>query len=84
VQRSRLNRAALEIARRQVEFDHSYSLEDTAKLYCTELLQRLFADIGVDLAQGRISRINMVGLGDSILMPSDIYFNDGLKTIFSY
>jgi hypothetical protein len=47
-------------------------------------LQRLFADIGVDLAQGRISRINMVGLGDSILMPSDIYFNDGLKTIFSY
>lgn len=84
VQRSRLNRAALEIARRQVEFDHSYSLEDTTKLYCTELLQRLFADIGVDLAQGRISRINMVGLGDSILMPSDIYFNDGLKTIFSY
>lgn len=84
VQRSLLNNFALEKVCQKVPFDHNYDLSDTTKLYCTELLQHLYAKIGVDLAQGRITAINVPGMTNDYLMPSDIYHNDKLKSIFIY
>lgn len=83
-QRHLLNILALKKVDDKVPFDHNYDLSDTTKLYCTELLQLLFKNIGIDLAQGRTTPINVPGLSNNYIMPSDIYNNNNLKTIFYY
>lgn len=84
VQRHLLNILALKKVDDKAPFDHNYDLSDTTKLYCTELLQLLFKNIGIDLAQGRTTPINVPGLSNNYIMPSDIYNNNNLKTIFYY
>lgn len=83
-QRSLLSKFAIEKVCQKVPFDHNYDLSDTTKLYCTELLQHLYEKIGVDLAQGRITSINVPGMSNDYIMPSDIYHNNKLKSIFIY
>lgn len=82
--RKTLNFLALKKVQEKVPFDHNYDLSDTTKLYCTELLQLLFKNIGIDIAQKRITTINVPGLNNKYIMPSDIYSNNNLKTIFIY
>lgn len=79
-----LSKLAIEKVKQKVPFDHNYDLSDTTKLYCTELLQHLYEKIGIDLAQGRITSINVPGMTNDYIMPSDIYHNDKLKSIFIY
>ena len=83
-QQAVINNLALKKAMQQVEFDHQYNLDDTTKLYCTELLQHIFKAAGIDLAQGRITTINAPGMSNNYIMPSDIHHNPDLKTIFIY
>ena len=83
-QRNTLNQLALKKIDEKVPFDHNYDLLDTTKLYCTELIQLLYKNIGIDLAQGRITPINVPGLSNDYIMPSDIYNNNNLTTIFIY
>ncbi len=75
---------AKEKAEAMVAFDHNYNLEDTTKLYCTELVQLLFKRIGIDLAQGRITTIICPGMSGDYIMPSDIYKNKNMTTVFTY
>ena len=83
-QRNLLSKSALKKVSEKVPFDHNYDLADTTKLYCTELIQLLYKNIGIDLAEGRITPINVPGLSNDYIMPSDIYKNKNLKTIFNY
>lgn len=83
-QRATLNHWALEKARNRVAFDHEYNLSDTTKLYCTELLQMLYGKIGIDLAEGRRTNISFPGLTNEYIMPSDIYENENLTTIYQF
>lgn len=84
LQRRRLGEMAVAKANEKIPFDHNYDLEDTTALYCTELVQLLYRNIGIDLAEGRITRLNAPGFSSDYLMPSDIYQNRNLKTIFKY
>ena len=84
LQRRRLSEMAVAKANEKIPFDHNYDLEDTTALYCTELVQLLYRNIGIDLAEGRITRLNAPGFSSDYLMPSDIYKNRNLKTIFKY
>ena len=84
LQRRRLSEMAVAKANEKIPFDHNYDLEDTTSLYCTELVQLLYRNIGIDLAEGRITRLNAPGFSSDYLMPSDIYQNRNLKTIFKY
>lgn len=84
LQRRRLSEMAVAKANEKIPFDHNYDLEDTTALYCTELVQLLYRNIGIDLAEGRITRLNAPGFSSDYLMPSDIYQNRNLKTIFKY
>lgn len=84
LQRRRLSEMAVTKANEKIPFDHNYDLEDTTALYCTELVQLLYRNIGIDLAEGRITRLNAPGFSSDYLMPSDIYQNRNLKTIFKY
>ena len=84
LQRRRLSEMAVAKANEKIPFDHNYDLSDTTALYCTELVQLLYRNIGIDLAEGRITRLNAPGFSSDYLMPSDIYQNRNLKTIFKY
>ena len=84
LQRRRLSEMAVAKANEKIPFDHNFDLEDTTALYCTELVQLLYRNIGIDLAEGRITRLNAPGFSSDYLMPSDIYQNRNLKTIFKY
>lgn len=66
------------------DFDHQYNLQDTTQLYCTELLQHLYQKVGINLAEERITTINIPGLHTKVIMPADIYANKQLKSVFTY
>ena len=76
LQRRRLSEMAVAKANEKIPFDPNSD--------CTELVQLLYRNIGIDLAEGRITRLNAPGFSSDYLMPSDIYQNRNLKTLFKY
>ncbi len=57
----------------EVEFDHDYDLEDTVRMYCTELLWKAYMQSGVDITAGRRSTIrNFPVYAGTYIFPSDI------------
>lgn len=69
------------MARRHVLFDHRYDLSDTTAMYCTELVEFVYRKVGVDLAEGRLSTVNVPGMRGRYLLPSDLMANRKLSTI---
>ena len=67
-----------------VEFDDRYDWNDRHRLYCTELVQAAYESVGVDLAAGHVSHIDLPLFKGDIVFPSDIASNDSLKVIFSF
>jgi hypothetical protein len=80
----RVARAALELARARVPFDHGYDLGDTTRMYCTELVWHLFRREGVDLSGGRRTTLRMPALGGTFIMPSDIEKDPNLTLILKF
>lgn len=75
---------AYSMARRHVLFDHQYDLSDTTSMYCTELVEFVYRKVGVDLAEGRLSTVNMPGMRGCYLLPSDLMANRKLNTIYYF
>ena len=63
-------------------FDHDYILSDTTKMYCTELIERIYSYCGVSLSQGVTHRLPLVE--EPVILPSDIAQNPILKCVWSY
>lgn len=82
--RNIINNIALEKAHQKIKFDHDYNVNDTTKLYCTELIQLLFSHIDIDLAGNRSTIINIPGASGNYIMPSDIYRNEKLISVYKY
>ncbi len=67
---------AVEIFLRNVLFDHEYDLEDSTKMYCTEMIHFVFDKSGgVDLTEGRRSKVNSPATSYDYILPSDIEKN---------
>jgi len=66
---------------RKLLFDHNYNLEDSTKMYCTELLYFVFNNAGVDISEGR--RSVFPAIQESFLLPSHILANPNLKMVWS-
>ena len=64
---------------RKLLFDHKYDLEDSTKMYCTELIYFVFNYAGIDISEGR--RSSYPAFRDEFLLPSDILANPKLKKI---
>ena len=79
-----INNIALEKAHQKIKFDHDYNVNDTTKLYCTELVQLLFSHACIDLAEDRSTAINIPGMSGNYIMPSDIYRNEKLISVYKY
>lgn len=69
---------------RHILFDHEFKLDTDDKLYCTELIYKVFMSQGIDLTQGRRSHYAIPILGGTYLFPSDIEKNERLTAIYSY
>ena len=83
-QKATLSHLAITKANKKIEFDHNYNLTDTTKLYCTEFLQLVYSNIGINLNEGRKTTAFIPGMQGDYIMPSDIYKNKNLKKIYSF
>lgn len=70
---SALREEALQLARDSVRFDGSYTLADSSRLYCTELVWMLYRHAGKDLSEGRRRYINVFGIQADCLLPEHLY-----------
>ena len=78
--RRTLKQQGLRLYEKGLLFDHSYSLSDTDRMYCTELVCYLYQFIGVDLAEGRSHRFPM--LKEPIVYPIDLTRNPKLHIVW--
>ncbi len=77
-------RRAPELAATELAFDHDYDLSDTTRMYCTELVHHVFAREGLDITDGKRSRLNAPIFSSDYIFPTDIQRNPRLKTIYRF
>ena len=53
-------------------FDDDFSLADTTKYYCTELVWQAYRHQGIDLSQGHRHHISLLGIRKTCLLPQDV------------
>lgn len=75
---------AKQLFRTHTLFDHSYNRTDSTQMYCTELVEFVYRHEGIDLTEGRISRINVPGISGNYVLPSDIQQSKYLSLIFHF
>ena len=78
-QRQTIEREALRLHAKGVEFDHDYSLRDTSQMYCTELVDYVFRGADVVLSSQR-RRVPLVK--EEVLFPTDML--EGLQRVWYY
>lgn len=85
---NRLSKAAseqaLRLLKKGVLFDHDYELEDSTKMYCTELVWYAYTQVGEDISFGKRSVLNMPLYGGTYIFPSDIYTNSEFRLIYKF
>ena len=68
-----------------LNFDHNYDLSDTTRMYCTEFVWHAYLQSGRDITQNRRSVVKGVTMFSEIfILPSDIYKNQKLQTIYKF
>ena len=75
---------AFDLYRAHILFDHEYDLNDTTKMYCTELVNHVYLKEGIDLSESRLTYINFPGFTGDYLMPNDISLNKKLHLIYIF
>lgn len=84
IQKQRAAGKARQIFRRGTLFDHEYDYTDTTQMYCTELIDFVYSQTGINLTEGRISRIHIPGISGNYVLPSDIQQSQYLELIYSF
>ena len=80
-QRHVIEREAMALVQRGVEFDHDYRLSDTTAMYCTELVDFLFRKVDISLTRQRY-RVPLAQ--EDVLLPSSIMRDGALEKVWSY
>ena len=83
-QACRAAQRALALYQAGVLFDHAYDLSDTVRMYCTELVEHVYKREGIDLSEGRRSRVDIPLFDGEYLLPHDIAQNEGLRVIYEF
>ena len=83
-QAEEMGRAALLFARDSVRFDSQYNLQDSSRVYCTELVWLLFRRSGIDLSEGRRRYIKALGVQADCILPEHLYAYRGNELYFSF
>ncbi|MDR2894910.1 MAG: hypothetical protein LBU97_05560 [Alistipes sp.] len=81
---ARAARRALALVEKEIAFDHDYDLEDTTRMYCTELLQFVFEREGCDITDGARSHIAAPGFRGDYILPTDIQNSPRVRPIYRF
>lgn len=75
-------RQAICLVNDSVRFDAGFDSNDHSRLYCTELIDLLYSNIGEDITEGRRTDVGLLCFPDKIIFPGDISSNKKLKSFF--
>lgn len=75
---------ALRMYEDRVPFDRKFDLSDTNSVYCTELVYLCYLSGGLDLTEGRRTRISVPLFNSVCILPEDIYRYNHKRTIYKY
>jgi len=76
---------ALRLLRKGIMFDHDYQLNDSTKMYCTEMVWYAYLLAGKDVTSGKRSVLENVPMySGTYIFPSDIYSNDEFTLIYKF
>lgn len=75
---------ALDVFNKKTLFDHKYDLNDTSAVYCTELVYHVYNRQGLDLTEGRRSKVSIPGFRGTYIFPSDIQQSSFLNLIYNF
>jgi uncharacterized protein YycO len=77
---------AKEFFEREILFDHDYSLDDSIKMYCSEMVWRAYLKAGRDITEQRRSEVpQRIPLFSGIyIFPSDIYQNEHFTIVYEF
>lgn len=75
---------ALNCVNRNVLFDNDYDLDDSSKLYCTELVWLAFRSQGIDVTEGHRHVLPIINSGADVIFPDDIWTNDIITNRISF
>ena len=76
---------AVRLWNKGVLFDHDYLLDDSTRMYCTELVWQVYLLAGKDITNGRRSEVRNVPLFSGVyILPSDIYTDEAFSVIYKF
>ena len=75
------SRLALRYVRERRSFDGDFDLETPEKLYCSELVWRAFQEAGIDLLDGRFSRLTLPLRSGDFVLPSSFTTSPHLRLV---
>ena len=79
-----LTARAMQLARDSVRFDASFNHHDRSELYCTELVYHLYEGVGIDITQGRRTKVGIMSFPDEVIFPDDIQENKNIIKYFEF
>lgn len=75
---------ALEFYHNKVIFDASYDLSTNDEMYCTELVSKAYLKNGIDLVEGRLSKMYLPFPKHKIIFPTAIINSQYLENIYYF
>ena len=79
-----IRETALGWARDSIRFDDAYDLADASRLYCTELVWRLYRQAGIDLSEGRRRSLNILFVHGECLLPEHLFHYSGKNVYYQF
>ncbi|MDJ0532198.1 MAG: YiiX/YebB-like N1pC/P60 family cysteine hydrolase [Xenococcaceae cyanobacterium MO_207.B15] len=73
---------AYQYSLKQIPFDPEFSLKSDDKFYCTELVWRVYLEVGIDLADSRFSQLSIPFGQEFYLLPSGLLSSRHLEQIY--
>lgn len=69
---------------RNVLFDKAYDLQDTAALYCTELIWQAYLHAGVDLVNSHFDKLNALVKTADFILPSSLFYSPYIEIVAEF
>jgi uncharacterized protein YycO len=76
---------AKEFLEKEVLFDHDYNLNDSTKMYCSEMIWRAYMRAGRDITDQRRTEVRSSPIyNGTYILPSDVYQNEYLTIVYVF
>lgn len=75
---------ALDCVNRNMLFDNDYDLNDSSKLYCTELVWLAFLAQDIDITDGSRHIMPIINAGAEVIFPDDIWKSSAITNRLSF